>query len=99
MGNERIALHSRQRVPVAPEIVKRLNLVAAYYFAQLVYYDRHEVKDAGGWFDKNSREIYDDIGIGRRQQEHSRKLLVEHGLIETKAIRGGLKPTVRFRII
>lgn len=99
MGNQRIALQSKQRVPVAPEMVRQLNLVAAYYYAQLIYYDRHATKDTSGWFDKNSREIYDDIGLGRRQQEHSRKLLVEKGLIETEAIRGGLRPTVRFRII
>lgn len=101
MGSKQVALQSKQRVPVSPEIVCKLggNISAAYYYTQLLYYDQYGAKDSHGWFDKNTREIEDDIGIGRRQQEHSRKKLVELGWIETQSIRGGLRPTTMFRVL
>lgn len=101
MGRKQVALQTKQRVPVSPEIVCKLksNVTAAYYYTQLLYYDRYDDKDAEGWFDKNSRELEDDIGLNRRQQEHSRKILEELGWIETRSIRGGLRPTVMFRVL
>jgi hypothetical protein len=101
MGSKQVALQTKQRVPVSPEIVCKLgsNVSAAYYYTQLLYYDRYDHKDAEGWFDKNTREIEDDIGLGRRQQEHSRKILESKGWIETRSIRGGLKPTTMFRVL
>ena len=100
MGRKRVALQTKQRVPVSPEIVCKLgtNVTAAYYYTQLLYYDQYDKKDSDGWFDKNSREIESDIGLNRRQQEHSRKILETEGWIETRSVRGGLKPTVMFRI-
>lgn len=101
MGRKQVALRTKQRVPVSPEIVSRLgsNVTAAYYYTQLLYYDRYDDKDKDGWFDKNSRELESDIGLNRRQQEHSRKILEELEWIETRSIRGGLKPTVMFRVL
>lgn len=101
MGSKRVALQTKQRVPVSPEVVRRLggNISAAYYYTQLLYYEQWDPKDSDGWFDKNTREIEDDIGIGRRQQEHSRKKLEELGWIETQSVRGGLKPTMLFRVL
>lgn len=101
MGKERIALQNRQRIPVSPEIVRKLkgNVAAAFYYQQLLYYDQYENKDSDGWFHKNTREIEDDICIGRRQQEHSRQLLASIGWIEIQAVRGGTKPTMLFRVL
>lgn len=101
MGRKRVALQTKQSVPVSPEIVCKLksNVTAAYYYRQLLYYDLYDDKDHDGWFDKNSKEIEADIGLNRRQQEHSRKILEEKGWIETRSIRGGLKPTVLFRVL
>ncbi len=101
MGSKQVALRSKQCVPVSPEIVCMLgnNVAAAYFYTQLLYYDRYGQKDSHGWFDKNSREVESDIGLGRRQQEHSRKILEQKGLIETRSIRGGPKPTVKYRIL
>ena len=101
MGRNQVALQTKQRVPVSPEIVRRLsgNVSAAYYNTQLLYYDRYNDKTDDGWFDRNSKEIEDDIGLGRRQQEHSRKVLEELGWIETESVRGGMKPTVLFRVL
>ena len=100
MGRNQVALQTKQRVPVSPEIVRRLggNVAAAYYYTQLLYYDAYGDKQ-DGWFDRNSKEIESDIGLGRRQQEHSRKILEEAGWIETESIRGGVKPTVMFRVL
>lgn len=93
-------LVSSQRVPVSPDIVRRLdnNVSAAYYYAQLLYYDQYEEK-TDGWFAKSSREIEHDLGIGRRRQEHSRKLLERVGWIKTTPVRGGKRPLVLFRIL
>ena len=101
MGSKQVTLQTKQRVPVSPEIVCKLgsNVSASYYYTQLLYYDRYDRKDVEGWFNKNTREIEDDIGLGRRQQEHSRKMLESKGWIETCSIRGGLRPTMRFRVL
>lgn len=101
MGRNQVPLHSKQRVPISPEIVAKLssNVTAAYFYTQLLYYDRYNNKDTDGYFDKNSREIENDIGLNRRQQEHSRKLLIELGWIKTRSIRGGLKPTILYRVL
>lgn len=96
MGKKRDA----QRVPVSPEIVCLLkaNVTAAYYYAQLLYYAKYE-QDADGWFSKNTREIKDDIGLNRHQQQYSREILEKKGWIETRSITGGAKPTVMFRVL
>jgi hypothetical protein len=101
MGRNQVSLQTKQRVPISPEIVCKLgtNVTAAYYYTQLLYYDRYSDKNSDGWFDRNSREIEADIGLNRRQQEHSRKKLEELGWIETQSVRGGLKPTMMFRVL
>lgn len=101
MGIKQVALRSKQRIPVSPELVDLLdrNVTATYYYTQLLYYDRYDRKDAEGWFDKNSSEIDNDIRLNRRQQEHSRKILEGKGWIETRSIRGGRKPTIMFRVL
>ena len=101
MGRKQVTLQSKQRVPVSPEMVDLLdrNVTAAYYYTQLLYYDRYDRKNSDGWFHKNSSEFDNDIRLNRRQQEHSRKILEELGWIETRSIRGGRKPTVMFRIL
>jgi hypothetical protein len=101
MGRKRVKLQSKQRIPVSPEMVRMLrsNVTAAYYYTQLLYYDRYETTDTDGWFDRNTREIENDTALGRDQQRHSRKILEELGWIETRSIRGGLRPTVMFRVL
>ncbi len=101
MGSKQVRLQSKQRVPVSPEIVCMLgsNVSAAYFYTQLLYYDRYDQKDTEGWFGKTTPEVEADIGLGRRQQEHSRKILEQEGLIETRSIRGGRRPMVLFRVL
>lgn len=101
MGKTQVPLQSKQRVPVSPEVVLKLraNVTAAYFYTQLLYYDAYADKDSEGWFNKNSRELEHDIGLNRRQQEYSRRLLEQLGWIETQSIRGGRKPTVKFRVL
>jgi hypothetical protein len=101
MGKKHVPLLTKQRVPVSPEIVLKLgsNVTAAYFYTQLLYYDLYDDKDPAGWFDKNSRQVEQDIKLNRRQQEHSRKILEELGWIETRSIRGGLRPTIMYRVL
>ena len=100
MGREIMSISS-QRVPISPDIVRRLgnNVSAAYYYSQLLYYNHYGKKDIGGWFNKSSKEVEDDLGIGRRQQEHSRSLLEERGWIKTTTTRGGIRPGTKFLIL
>lgn len=100
MGKQRIKLLSKQRVPISPEIVRKLggDPVAAFYYRQLQYYEKYG-SDTSGWFSKNSKEVENDTGLNRRRQENSRSKLENIGWIETRTERGGLKPTCFFRII
>lgn len=100
MGKERIKLLSKQRIPVSPEIIRRLSgdPSAALYYRQLQYYDKYSEKD-DGWFDRSSPEIENDTGLNRRRQMSARVKLEKIGWIETQSIQGGLKPTCMFRII
>lgn len=101
MGREMVKLHSKQAIPVSPEIVRKLsgNVTAAYFYQQLQFYDRYEPKNGNGWFVKDSTDIENDTGLNRYKQRRIRELLEEGGMIETRSIRGGKRPAIMFRIL
>jgi len=49
-----------------------------------------------GWIHKTSREMYDETGLSRREQDTARKIGIDIGILETK--RMGNPCTVNFRI-
>lgn len=99
MVKERVKLQSRQKIPVSPEIVRTLdgNVAAAFFYAQIQFYAR---TDPGpDWIFKDSTEIEHDTGLNRDKQRYIRRALVDKGLIEIVAQRGGRKPRIGFRVI
>ncbi len=97
MGREQVKLHSKQAVPVSPELVRLLNgnVASAYFYRQLQFYANLQ----DGWFEKSSTDLERDLGISRYQQRRIRESLEKMGIIETQSIRGGTKPAIRFRIL
>lgn len=86
------------RRPIAyhPIVAKAFGSVKLAVMWSQLYYWSDKGSDPEGWIYKTQDEIFEETGLGRREQETARKLAVELGVIEEK--RCGTPPKMHFRI-
>lgn len=60
------------------------------------YYWMDKGNDPDGWIYKTQEAVFDETGLGRREQETARKIGIELGVLESKAM--GKPYTVHFRV-
>ena len=82
------------------DMAKKYGLEAAALYNKLVYLSRFTAREDGYCW-KTAKELEDEIGITKRQQERAIKILEEAGLIETKVtyITGTLNRCKHFKVL
>lgn len=79
-----------------PELLKIAGSInATILLCQLVYWVGKQ-KDLSGWIYKTSKELQEETGLTKDQQETARKCLKERGILEEK--RKGIPPIIHYRI-
>lgn len=84
-------------IAVSPQDVENLGIQAAYYFAQLKFYEK--LDGIGRPFERTPSEIKDDICMTSSQQEYARKKLVDWGFIDYETTKRGYRWVCKFRIL
>src|SRR5436190_13062527 len=59
------------------------SVTAGVMLSQFLYWQPRS-KDGEGWFWKTQAEIYEETGLGRREQETARKVLLKTHILEEK---------------
>lgn len=79
-----------------PELVQITGSInATILLCQLIYWMGKE-KDPNGWIYKTSKELQEETGLTKDQQETARKYLKKRGVLEEK--RKGIPPIIHYRI-
>src|SRR5215212_3679824 len=71
------------------------SVTAGVMLSQFLYWQPRS-KDGEGWFWKTQADIYEETGLGRREQETARKVLLKAQVLEEK--RRGVPGKMHFRI-
>lgn len=84
--------------PVAyhADIAKALGSVTAGLFIAQAMYWTGKGADPDGWFYKTQAEWYDELGMGRREQETARKVAKQKGVLEEE--KRGIPAKLYFRV-
>ncbi len=71
------------------------SVTAGVLLSQFLYWQPRS-RDEEGWFWKTQADIYEETGLGRREQETARRVLVGAGVIEET--RRGVPAKMHFRV-
>jgi len=91
-----LTLLADRTIAYHPTLAKALKSAkAAILLGQLLYWSQR-TKDSDGWFYKTGKDMYDETGLSREEQENARKSLTKAGVIEEK--RRGVPAKMYFRV-
>jgi len=86
----------KRPVAVHPTIIKAFGSVNLGIMWSQLYYWSDKTRNKEGWIHKTMKEMYNETGLSRREQETARRIGTKLGVIETK--RMGNPCTVNFRV-
>jgi hypothetical protein len=84
--------------PIAyqPIVAKAFDSVTLAILWCQFYYWSDRTSDPDGWIYKTRKDVFDETGLGRKQQETARRIGGKLGVLESKRI--GIRGVVHFRV-
>ena len=84
-------------IPLSPELAEVAGSVSASIMLMQIMYWQSRGTIMPGWVKKSHAEWTEELGINRKAQQRSRKLLKDRGLIEERKL--GSPPTLYYRAV
>lgn len=81
-----------------PELVKIFGDVEKALYIQQLYFWSNKGKRKDGYIYKSKKEIEEETGLTRAQQDRCRRFFEKNKIIETKLIKANGSPTLHYRI-